>query len=212
MILPSYCLIKFNPFVLRNPITKTLGTRIRTKPPPIGLHTPRLCFVFSFLEGSSLYDVSILVPDGLAPREHLCSGDLLCIAIKVLSFHFFEKYVFGRRRARLRRGRRGLPLCRRHGVVELYATLKSSPSREEKAVFSHDTISGTFTPEGCCKVCPASARLAESMLPKCSITRTHSYDYDSISCPRKALSFGSDNNLRHKHGMNENKEAEKDTV
>lgn len=64
------------------------ATYRRTEPPLVRLNSAGLRFVLSFLEGSSLHNLSVLVPDGLAAGQHFEAVDLLCIAVEVLSLDF----------------------------------------------------------------------------------------------------------------------------
>ena len=67
-----------------NAVRLTLLKRSLTEPSPIRLDSSWHCELFTLLESCRLRDVSILVSYGLTAREHLNSGGLFSIAIKVL--------------------------------------------------------------------------------------------------------------------------------
>jgi hypothetical protein len=61
-----------------------IGSKL-TEPAPIRLYSTWRSILFSLLECSGLNDITVLVPDGFAPREHLDSRRLFGIAVEIFT-------------------------------------------------------------------------------------------------------------------------------
>jgi len=70
--------------------------KLVTEPPAVWLHPSWLCFIFSFLECSSLNNFPIFVADGFAAIEHLEAANLFRIPVKILSLDLRKRYAVRR--------------------------------------------------------------------------------------------------------------------